>query len=288
MRSRSLPSAFGRRCNRVERRVTTGEDQRLLQELTAAMGEGRPVVLATVVSTKRSVPRHAGTKMLVYADGSLRGTVGGGAMESRVIDAAHDSMATGRTQLLSYELLDPERGDPGVCGGEVQIYLEPYMPPHTVFVIGAGHVGKAVVELAHWLGYRTVISDDRADRVTGETMPLADERIAGNVAEALEAHPVTADTSIVVVTRDTGIDVAAIPLLLATPARYLGVMGSERRWLTTRRQLVDRGVPEADLDRIQVPVGIELGAETVEEIAVSILSQVIRVTRTAPGSGDAA
>ena len=268
--------------------MTTGEDQRLLQELTAAMGEGRPVVLATVVSTKRSVPRHAGTKMLVYADGSLRGTVGGGAMESRVIDAAHDSMATGRTQLLSYELLDPERGDPGVCGGEVQIYLEPYMPPHTVFVIGAGHVGKAVVELAHWLGYRTVIVDDRADRVTGEAMPLADERIAGNVAEALEAQPVTADTSIVVVTRDTGIDVAAIPLLLATPARYLGVMGSERRWLTTRRQLVDRGVPEADLDRIQVPVGIELGAETVEEIAVSILSQVIRVTRTAPGSGDAA
>ncbi len=267
--------------------MTTGEDQRLLQELTAAMGDGRPVTLATVVATKRSVPRRAGTKMLVYADGSLSGTIGGGAMESRVIAAAREVLATGKTRLLSYDLVEPERGDPGVCGGEVQIYLEPYMPPHTVFVIGAGHIGKAVVELAHWLGYRTVVCDDRADRVTPEAMPLADEGIAGSVAEALEAHPVTADTSIVVVTRDTGIDVAAIPLLLDTPARYLGVMGSERRWLTTRRQLVDEGAAEADLQRIHVPVGIELGAETVEEIAVSILSEVIRETRTAPGSGDA-
>ena len=101
--------------------MTTGEDQRLLQELAAAMGEGRPVALATVVATKRSVPRHAGTKMLVFADGSLSGTVGGGAMESRVIAAAREALATGKTRLLSYDLVEPERGDPGVCGGEVQI-----------------------------------------------------------------------------------------------------------------------------------------------------------------------
>ena len=267
--------------------MTTGEDQRLLQELTAAMGDGRPVALATVVATKRSVPRHAGNqdarlcRRVPEWDGRRwRHGEPGHRRRPRVL-------ATGKTRLLSYDLVEPERGDPGVCGGEVQIYLEPYMPPHTVFVIGAGHIGKAVVELAHWLGYRTVVCDDRADRVTPEAMPLADERIAGSVAEALEAHPVTADTSIVVVTRDTGIDVAAIPLLLDTPARYLGVMGSERRWLTTRRQLVDEGAAEADLQRIHVPVGIELGAETVEEIAVSILSEVIRETRTAPGSGDA-
>ena len=156
-------------------------------------------------------------------------------MESRVIDAAGRRWHAARPGCWSTTLVEPERGDPGVCGGEVQIYLEPYMPAHTVFVIGAGHVGKAVVDLAHWLGYRTVISDDRSDRVTADAMPLADERIAGSVADALEAHPVTADTSVVVVTRDTAIDIAAIPLLLATPARYLGVMGSERRWLTTRR-----------------------------------------------------
>ena len=265
--------------------MTTGDDQRLLAELTTAMREGRPVALATVVATKRSVPRHAGTKMLVYADGALTGTVGGGAMESRVIDVAREILVTGKPQLLSYELLEPDRGDPGVCGGEVQIYLEPYMPPHTVFVIGAGHVGKAVVDLAHWLGYRTVVSDDRAERLTTDAMHHADQRYVGPVAEALATQPVTADTSIVVVTRNTDIDVAAIPLLVATPARYIGVMGSERRWLTTRRALVAAGVAETDLERIHVPVGLDLGAETVEEIAVSILSQIIQATRVpAPGA----
>jgi xanthine dehydrogenase accessory factor len=153
------------------------------------------------------------------------------------------------------------------------------MPSHTVFVIGIGHVGRAVVDLAHWLGYRTVANDDRPDRVSEKALPAADERIAGSVTEALAVAPVTADTSVVVVSRSVEVDVDAIPQLLKTPARYIGVMGSDRRWNTTRQRLVDGGVAEAELERIHVPVGIELGAETVEEIAVSILSEIIRETR---------
>jgi len=263
--------------------VATGETHRILQELTAAVDEERAVVLATVVATRRSVPRRAGTKMLVYADGSLTGTVGGGAMESRVIAAAQEALRGGTTRLVSYELLEPDRGDPGVCGGEVQIYLEPYMPRHTVFIIGAGHIGKAVVDLADWLGYRTVITDDREDRLTADTMPNADICLSGSVASALAEHHINAETSIVVVSRDTEIDIDAIPRLLVTPARYIGVMGSERRWATTRRQLLEAGTSKADLERIHVPIGVELGAETVEEIAVSILSEVIRVVRGTPG-----
>jgi xanthine dehydrogenase accessory factor len=259
--------------------MTTAADQRLLDALAVAVAEGRPVVLATVVSTRRSVPRHAGTKMLIYGDGELAGTVGGGAMESRVIDAAARCLATGTTELLEYSLLEPDRGDPGVCGGDVTIYLEPYMPPHTVFVVGAGHVGRAVVDLAHWLGYRTVAVDDRADRLTPEEMPLADVRLPGSVADALAAHEITPDTSMIVVSRDVELDVAAIPLVLDTPARYIGVMGSERRWLTARRLLVEQGVAEEDLARIHTPVGIEIGAETVEEIAVSIMAEVIGTLR---------
>ena len=153
------------------------------------------------------------------------------------------------------------------------------MPPHTVFVVGAGHVGRAVVDLAHWLGYTTVVTDDRADRLTVEEMPNADERVTGTVADALQAHPVTADTSIVVVSRNVEIDIAAIPLLVETPARYIGVMGSERRWATTRQQLIEAGIAESALDRIHAPIGVEIGAETLEEIAVSILSEVIRENR---------
>jgi xanthine dehydrogenase accessory factor len=251
----------------------------ILEELTQAVASHKPVVLATVVATQRSVPRRAGTKMLVYEDGDLSGTIGGGAMESNVIEAARESLLSGKTQLLTYELLEPDRGDPGVCGGEVQIYLEPYMPPNTIFVVGAGHVGRTVVDLAHWLGYRTVITDDREELIAEERIPNADLMIQGSVQEALLKEPITATTSVVVVSRNTTIDAEAIPGLLDTPARYIGVMGSQRRWNTVRKQLKDTGVSDTDLDRIHAPIGIELGAETLEEIAVSIMAEVIRVTR---------
>jgi xanthine dehydrogenase accessory factor len=264
--------------------VSTAEHRRILDELSDAIAAGRPVVLATIVSTKRSVPRHAGTKMLVYDGAEQTGTVGGGELEARVMADALDVLGSGRTRLETYVLLDPDQGDPGVCGGELTVYLEPYMPPHTVFVVGAGHVGASVVDLAHWLGYRTVASDDRAERVKEDVVPNADERIVGSVAEALASVPVTDTTSVVVVSRSVDLDVEAIPLLLDTPAAYIGVMGSARRWSTTRRRLLENGIEEVALQRIHVPIGIEIGAETVEEIAVSILSEIIRETRAAPGT----
>jgi xanthine dehydrogenase accessory factor len=263
--------------------MAIGDDQQLLDALTDALATGTPVVLATVVATKRSVPRHAGTKMLVYGDGAPLGTVGGGAMESRVIDEARLALRTGTAKLLQYELLAPDRGDPGVCGGEVQIYLEPYMPPHTVLVVGAGHVGRAVVDLAHWLGYRTVVTDDREDRLDESTMPNADVLLSGSIGDVLDDYEVTADTSVVVVSRDVDIDVAAITAVVDSPAGYLGVMGSTRRWKMVRNLLLEGGIDETALDRVQVPIGSELGAETVEEIAVSIMSEVIRSIRSDAG-----
>jgi xanthine dehydrogenase accessory factor len=258
-------------------------DVRLLRELSDAVEAGVPVVVATVVATRRSVPRRAGTKLLVFDDGRLVGTVGGGEMESRVIEEAKKALRSGRAKLLSYSLLAPERGDPGVCGGEVQIYLEPHMPPHTVYVIGAGHVGRAVVDLARWLGYRTVVTDDRNEMVDAGDIPGADVRLGVPIDEALQTEPVTATTSVVVVSRAVDLDVAALPLLLDTPAHYIGVMGSKRRWAATRGKLVELGIDEAALERIHAPIGIELGAETVEEIAVSIMSEVIKVARASDG-----
>lgn len=259
--------------------MKTGADLKLLRELTEAVEAGVPVVVATVVATRRSVPRRAGTKMLVFSDGRLAGTVGGGEMESRVIEEAKHALRSGKAKLLNYSLLAPDRGDPGVCGGEVQIYLEPHMPPHTVYVIGAGHVGRAVVDLANWLGYRTVVTDDRSEMVEEADIPNADVRLGSAIDQALQKEPVTAATSVVLVSRAVDLDVAALPLLLETPAHYIGVMGSQRRWAATRNQLLDLGIEESALERIHAPIGIELGAETVEEIAVSILSEVIQVAR---------
>jgi xanthine dehydrogenase accessory factor len=260
-----------------------GQDQRVLRELSEAIAVGLPVVLATVVATRRSVPRHAGAKMLVYRDGRLTGTVGGGEMESRVIDEARALFSTHRPLLLDYALVEPNRGDPGVCGGEVQIYLEPYMPAHTIVVIGAGHVGRAIVDLADWLGYQTVVIDDRPERLTEEEMPSAGQRLTGSIGGALAGLDVGEDTSVAVVTRSVDKDVEAIPLLLRTPARYIGVMGSERRWREVTGRLAALGIDEADLERVHAPIGLDIKAETLEEIAVSVLSEIIR----ARGAGTA-
>ncbi|HXZ63234.1 MAG TPA: selenium-dependent molybdenum cofactor biosynthesis protein YqeB [Streptosporangiaceae bacterium] len=250
----------------------------LLPELLAAIEAREPVALATVVETKRSAPRHAGSKMLVWADGRYSGSVGGGEMEARVIAEARLALADGRTRLLHYELLDPGRGDPGVCGGEVAVYLEPCVPDPTVLVVGCGHVGREVASLAHWLGLRVVATDDRPEMVTRDRLPDADILIAGPVADAIGA--VRADqTHAVVVTRSMLVDLDVVPQLLAAGMRSVGVIGSSRRWQTTRARLLARGVPACDLDRVRNPIGLELAAETPREIALSILAEVVALHR---------
>lgn len=256
-------------------------DNRLLQRLGEAVADRRPVVLATVVETQRSVPRHAGTKLLVFAD-TTSGTVGGGAMEAAVIEAARSALISGKTNLLEYDLLNPAEGDPGICGGSVKIYLEPFMPTHTVYVVGCGHVGKAVVDLAHWLGYRTIAVDDRAEFVSSEALPNAEIRIQGGIGEAIEQVPVDENSSFIVVTRSPDLDASILPLALNTPARYIGVMGSGKRWRATKERVIEAGVDPEALDRVHSPIGIEVNAETLEEIAVSIMSEVIRVNRSNP------
>ncbi len=252
----------------------TGPHQ-ILAELAEATRSGRTVVLATIVDTERSVPRHAGTKMLVYPDGTITGTIGGGSVEAKTREDALTTLSDGRPQMRLYRLEDPTAGDPGICGGTMTIYLEPYMPANTLLVIGCGHVGSAVVDLAHWLGYRTVAVDDRAELLTEEALPNADVRFTGSVVDAIAEHPVTENTAVVIVTRSYGLDAEILPILLDTPASYIGVMGSNRRWAATREALAGSGVSKDALDRVHAPIGIEIGAETVEEIAVSILSEVI-------------
>jgi xanthine dehydrogenase accessory factor len=262
--------------------VSTVSADRILAELSDAVSGGQNVVLATVVATEGSVPRHAGTKMLVRADGSMVGTIGGGKVEDAIRNDALEVLHRGEPGLQRYALQDPERGDLGVCGGTMTVFLEPYGMPRTVVVIGAGHVGGAVVHLAHWLGYRTVVVDERPEMVSEEAIPLADIRFAGTVADALAAQPVTGKTSVVVVTRSHELDAEIVPLLLETPAGYIGVMGSKRRWETTRKAIAASGVPDDQLDRIHHPIGLEIGAETVEEIAVSIMAEIIAsASRTA-------
>lgn len=258
------------------------ETAQILQALVAAQAAGEPVVLATVVRARGSVPRHAGAKMLVYANGRFQGTIGGGEMEARVLREAAELFSSPKSRLITYSLVDPQRGDPGLCGGEVEIYLEPYMPPATIFIFGCGHVGQAVAYLAHWLGYRVVVSDDRAELATPEVVPQADLHLPGDFAQALAQCPPTANTFVVLVTRNVALDRQILPLVLRTPAPYVGVMGSRRRWAETRSLLLQDGLNEAALARVYSPIGLELNAETPAEIAVSILAQIMQLRAPAP------
>lgn len=248
-----------------------------------ALDAGQPVCTATVMATRRSVPRRPGAKMVVFSDGTTAGTIGGGEMESRVVREALAAIAEAIPRTLTFALVDPSSGDPGVCGGEVDLFLEPHMPDPTVYVIGCGHVGQAVVSLAHWMGFRVVAIDDRPELADPEMLPLADTVICGSVADAVEVAPVGPNTDVVLVTRNVGVDLAALPVLLSTSARSIGVMGSKRRWATTAGKLVEEGLDPALLDRVRSPIGLELGAETPEEIALSIMAEIVAGRRLPAG-----
>ncbi|MEJ2753609.1 MAG: XdhC/CoxI family protein, partial [Chloroflexota bacterium] len=182
-----------------------------------------------------SVPRQSGAKMLVYGDGRISGTIGGGEMEARVVKEALACLADGQTRVVPYSLVDPQRGDPGLCGGEVEVYLEPYSPQATLLVIGCGHVGKAVAELGHWLGYRVVVSDDREELASPEHVADADVYLPGAIKEIVPRAGIHGNTFIAILTRNVHLDRELLPLLAETDAPYIGVIGSRRRWRETKK-----------------------------------------------------
>jgi xanthine dehydrogenase accessory factor len=247
----------------------------IYQALSDLEKNNESAALCTVVKSEGSTPRHVGSKMLVYSDGKFTGTVGGGELESRVIKAALESLNNGKSQTLAYTMADPSRGDPGVCGGTVEVFVEPILPSALIVVIGAGHVGKAVVHLAKWMGFRVALSDDRAEFCNPEAVPNADAYYPVPMAELVNQLKVTRQTYLVVTSRGSAVDAAGLPSLLDSEAAYIGVIGSKRRWLTTAKALKEKGVAEDKIAKVHSPMGLELNAETPEEIAVSIMAEIL-------------
>src|SRR6188474_2848024 len=247
----------------------------IYQALSEIQQNNESAALCTVVKSIGSTPRHVGSKMLVYPDGKFIGTVGGGDLEHRVLDEAWVAMGDGESRLLSYTMADPSRGDPGVCGGTVEVFVEPILPPAMIVVIGGGHVGRAVVHLAKWLGFRVAVSDDRAEFSNPESVPGADVYYPVPMRKLTEHLKVTRQTYLVITSRGSSVDAQGLPSLLDSEAAYIGVIGSKRRWLTTVKALKEQGVADASIARVHSPMGIELNAETPEEIAVSILAEIL-------------
>ena len=247
----------------------------IYQALAEVEKNHQSAALCTVVKSIGSTPRHVGSKMLVYPDGKFIGTVGGGDLEHRVLDEAWIAMTDGESRLLTYRMSDPSRGDVGVCGGTVEVFVEPVLPPAMIVVIGAGHVGKAVVHLAKWLGFRVAVSDDRPEFCTPEAVPGADAYYPVDMGELPKHLTINRRTYIVITSRGANVDVVGLPGLLESNPAYIGVIGSRRRWLTTAKGLKEKGVPEEKIASVHSPMGLELNAETPEEIAVSIMAEVL-------------
>lgn len=246
------------------------------QEVYRELAKMRPpAALCTVVRTQGSVPRQVGAKMLVYPDGRIVGTVGGGELESRIIGRALGIMDERKAEVVTVSLVDPEKGDAGVCGGEMDVFVEPLLGEATLLVVGCGHVGREVAALGKWLGLRVAVADDRAEFCNPEKVPDADLYLPGTNPEALEGFEITDNTYIAAVTRGVKADVQALPHLLRSPAAYVGVIGSRRRWTVATEELQALGVPDEQIRRVHAPIGLDIGAETPREIALSILAEIV-------------
>jgi xanthine dehydrogenase accessory factor len=243
------------------------------REIAALEERGEVAVLCVIVSATGSTPRGAGSKMVVYADGRTSGSIGGGEMESYIISEALKVIKESKPRMVKYPKPGSSQGE--VSGRQLEVYLEPIYPQATILVVGLGHVGNAVAPLAKFLGFRVVVSDDREGFASPERVPDADIHHTGVLSKLLEEFEVHSHTYVVMTTRNVDVDLKVLPALLETPAAYIGVIGSKKRWETTSKHLLEAGIAEEKINRVVSPMGLSINAETPEEVALSIMAEIV-------------
>jgi xanthine dehydrogenase accessory factor len=237
---------------------------------------GEPFSLAVVTESSGSSPRKAGARMLVRGDGTVMGSVGGGTVELETVKAAQTALAEGAPRTLSFVLTE-EHGF--ACGGSMTVFVEPHGSLPRLIMFGAGHVGRAVAALAWGCGFRVTVVDERPECASREQLPGADEVLCCGVRESFARLRVDADTRIVIATPGHQHDFDAVRGALATEAGFVGLLGSRRKRQTLLELLEKEGVDEAGRSRVVTPVGLDIGAQTPEELAVSIVGQLIQLRR---------
>ena len=241
---------------------------------------GQPAALVTVISTEGSTPQKAGAKMVVYPDGRIVGTIGGGCVEAEMAWRARQVVESRRPQLAEYDLTPDQAGEDGlVCGGRMQVFIEPIEGTPTLCLFGAGHVAQPLARMAHAAGFRVEVADDRIKFANTLRFPEADKVVVDGFAAAAAQMTLGPNTYAVVVTRGHGGDAEALAAVLGKGLRFVGLLGSRPKMVHVFTELEERGVTPAVLSRVHCPLGIEIGAQSPEEIAVSILAEMIAVRR---------
>ena len=263
--------------NRNRGRVSGAE---LLALAARCMESDVPAALVTVVGAQGSTPQRPGARMLVLADGSVHGTIGGGCVEAEMMRRARVAIESGRPFLTTYDLTPEQAGEEGlVCGGRMEVFIEPLEATPDLAILGAGHVARPLCTIAAMAGFRVSVLDDRDKYATEARFPEAARVVVAPFESAAEALRLTPRSFVLVVTRGHRGDATAIASCLPRQPRFLGLLGSKAKMVHVLTDLGERGFSSEELARVETPVGVEIGAETPEEIAVSIVARMIAVRR---------
>jgi xanthine dehydrogenase accessory factor len=254
--------------------------QEVFEALNRALEAGEDAALVTIVSSQGSTPQRVGAKMLVFPDGRMVGTIGGGCYENDAFWKAKEAIQTRKPLLVKYDLNDDFAQENGlVCGGQMQVYIEPLESTPRLYVIGAGHVGYNLAKLAGTIGFKIHVLDDREKFANQERFPDAEAVVVETIPHWLQHAEIPSSAYVVIVTRGHTHDLDALRSLAKRELRYLGLIGSKAKVKRIYDALIDEGMPVEYLQRVHAPVGLDIGAVSPEEIAVAILAELIAVRR---------
>ena len=253
----------------------------LFEEVIKLRREGKRGVMATIVHTNGSIPSFESSRMLVREDGTILGTIGGGCVEAEVWAAAKDVLKAEAPRKMVFNLNNEASYDNGlICGGTVEIFVEPILPQPILYIFGGGHVSMALAKATHSAGFAIGIVDDREQFANLERFPMARE-VYTTYEEAFEKIKPNASSYMVIVTRGHRDDMRVLGWAVNTDARYIGMIGSKRKVISVYQALEREGIPSEKFDHVHAPVGLEIGALTPDEIAISIAAELIAVRRGA-------
>jgi xanthine dehydrogenase accessory factor len=257
----------------------------IYEQIVQLRHEGRRGAVATIVNVRGSIPSFRTAKMLVRDDGSIVGTIGGGCVEADVWQAAREVMESEKPRTLTFDLNQDPKYDTGlVCGGTLEVFVEPILPPAILYIFGAGHVAINLCRAAANAGFDVIVADDRSSYATKERFPDAREVYARDFDETMREFDPNEASYIVIVTRGHRDDMHILRWAVQTRARYVGMIGSKRKVIEIFKTLQKENVPTHLFDRVHAPVGLDIGAITPEEIAVAITAELIAVRRHAEGA----
>lgn len=251
-------------------------------EIAKLRREGRKAALATIIQVQGSIPSYESSKILIRDDGSIVGTVGGGCVEAEVWSVAQDVMREEKPRRLHFNLnAQPEYNNGLVCGGSLDIFVEAILATPTLYLFGGGHVSLSISKVAQVAGFETVVSDDREAFANKQRFPDALETHAGEWSAIFPRLKLNEFSYLVIATRGHKGDLECLRWAVSTPARYVGMIGSKRKLIEFYKTLEAEGVTVGQLERVHSPVGLDIGALTPEEIAISVVAEMIAVRRGA-------